>query len=76
MPVSRSRICKQLGHSVRSLREEAGLTQMKLAENAGLGLNFIGEVERAEKVASVETLVKIAAGLGTTAEKLLGRAKL
>lgn len=76
MPVSRNRIPKQLGAAIRAVREELKLTQADLAEKAGLGSNFIGEIERAEKLASIETVVRIANGLGMTGEKMLGRAKL
>ena len=76
MPVSGNRIAKQLGITIRAVREELGMTQADLAEKAGLGANFIGEIERAEKLASIETVVLIAGGLVMTGEKLLGRAKL
>ena len=76
MPVSSTRVTKQLGNTIRKLREEAGMTQAQLAEKADLKTNFVGEVERAEKVASIETVVRIAAGLGMSGEKLLGKAKL
>jgi XRE family transcriptional regulator, regulator of sulfur utilization len=35
----------------------------KLAERADLHPNYLGEVERGEKAASIDTLVKIAKGL-------------
>jgi XRE family transcriptional regulator, regulator of sulfur utilization len=76
MPVSRNRVSKQLGNTIRELRVGIGMTQATLAEKAGLQPNFIGEIERAEKLASVETLIRIANGLGMTGERLLGIAKL
>jgi len=49
---------------------------MKLAENADLTLNYIGEVERGQKLASIETVVRIARGLGMTGAELLRKAHL
>lgn len=76
MPAGAERIPEKLGRTIRKLREEAGLSQASLAEKANLQPNYLGEVERAEKIASIETVVKIATGLGMTGERLLGRAKL
>lgn len=76
MPAGSNRIAKQLGLTVRKLRDEAGMTQATLAEKADLKPNFIGEIERAEKIPSIDSVVRIARGLGITGEKLLGRAKL
>ena len=70
------RIPKLLGRAVREVRLELKLTQMALAEKADLGLNFVGEIERGEKLASVETVVRLARGLGITGELLLRRAGL
>jgi transcriptional regulator with XRE-family HTH domain len=53
-----------------------GLTRMALAEKAGLTLNYVGEVERGESLASLETIVRIAGGLGITGGELLKRAGL
>jgi transcriptional regulator with XRE-family HTH domain len=52
-----------LGATIRSYREEAGLSQEKLAEKANLHHNYVGEVERGEKAVSIDTMLKIAAAL-------------
>jgi transcriptional regulator with XRE-family HTH domain len=54
---------KALGETIRSLRKEAGLSQEVLAERADLHHNYVGELERGEKAATVDTLVKIAKAL-------------
>jgi transcriptional regulator with XRE-family HTH domain len=54
---------KLLGETIRSFRKEAGFSQEKLAEKADLHHNFIGELERGEKAATVDTLLKIAKAL-------------
>lgn len=45
------------------LRKEAGLSQEFLAEKADLHHNYVGELERGEKAATVDTLIKIAKAL-------------
>lgn len=76
MPVSVHRLPKQFGDTVRELRKRAELSQMALAEKAGLTLNYVGEVERGEKLASLETIVRLATALGMTGGELLAKAKL
>ena len=76
MPPSVRHLPKRLGDTIRELRLARDLTQMALAEAAGLTLNFVGEVERGESLASVETVVRIANGLGVTGAELLKTAGL
>jgi transcriptional regulator with XRE-family HTH domain len=54
----------RLGARVREIREEQHKTQEAVAERAGLSAKFIGEVERGRANASVDTLEKLAHGLG------------
>lgn len=54
------------GEAVRRLRLEAGLSQEELAERAGKDFTLIGGIERGQRNPSFETLLLIAAGLGTT----------
>jgi XRE family transcriptional regulator, regulator of sulfur utilization len=76
MPADEIKISKQLGATVRRLRTAEGISQIALAEKAGLNHNFIGEIERGEKLASVVTLVRLAAALGMSGAELMARAKL
>ena len=64
---------KRLGSAVRDLRLKSDLTQMQLAERADLTLNYVGEIERGEKLASIETVVRLAGALGVTGADLLKR---
>jgi transcriptional regulator with XRE-family HTH domain len=52
-----------LGDAVRAARKKARLSQEELAEKADLTRNYIGDIERAEKKATVEALAKIAKAL-------------
>jgi len=47
------------------------MSQEKLSEKANLHHNYIGELERGEKAASIDTLVKIAKALGVKVRALV-----
>ena len=57
-PVLRHR--KIIGDAIRLYRKKAGLTQEKLAEAVDLNPKYIGEIERGEKIISIEALLRIA----------------
>jgi transcriptional regulator with XRE-family HTH domain len=48
------------GESLRRLRTERGWSQERLAERAGVTLNYIGNLERGEQGPSLHVLVRIA----------------
>lgn len=54
---------QRLGEAIRAFRKQAGMSQEKLAELADLHHNFVGEIERGEKAATIDTLVKMARAL-------------
>lgn len=49
------------------------MSQEKLAEKTNLNRNYIGEIERAEKKITLETLEKIARALNVRVADLLDR---
>ena len=49
-----------IGDAIRSSRKNAGLTQEKLAEAVELNPKYLGEIERGEKIISIEALLRIA----------------
>ena len=59
------------GEHLRELRTAAGLSQEELAEKAGIHRNYIGHLERAEKTASLDVLVRIAAAFDLSLPELL-----
>lgn len=67
---------KVFGETVRRLRLEAGMSQIVLAERADLAHNFVGEIERGEKLASIVTVVRLARGLGLRGADLLAKARV
>ena len=62
---------KILGEAIRLYRKRAGMSQEQLAEKAELHHNYVGEVERGEKAATIDTLVKLAKALGVSARNLV-----
>lgn len=60
-----------IGRNIRYYRLEQDLRQEDLAEAIGLSGNYIGMVERGEKVPSLETLVAILNVLHISADMVL-----
>lgn len=58
-----SDIRKTLGQRIRSHRTLKGLSQEKLAELSGCHPTYIGQIERGEKNATIESIEKISAAL-------------
>jgi len=65
-----SDIRSRFGERVRALRENLGLSQDELARSAGLSRNFVGSVERGAYAATIETIEKLARGLGIAPHEL------
>ena len=62
---------KILGANIRNYRKQIGLTQEKLAERIGKSVNYVGMIERGEKVPSLKTFILIANALGASTDVLL-----
>jgi transcriptional regulator with XRE-family HTH domain len=60
-----------LGDRVRALRLARGLTQVQLAELAGVSRQLVGAVEADRHLPRVDAAVRLAAALSTTVEELL-----
>lgn len=56
-------IAKSVGQRIRNHRTRLGLSQEKLAELSGCHPTYIGQVERGEKNATLESIEKIAVAL-------------
>ena len=52
-----------IGEAIRHHRKRVDLTQEKLAEWADLNPKYLGEVERGEKIISIEALLRISKSL-------------
>lgn len=60
-----------IGRNLRVYRQEAGLRQEDLAAAAGVSTNYIGMVERGEKIPSLETFVALLNALQVSADMIL-----
>lgn len=63
-----------LGEAVRRMRREAGLSQEQLAERASTDFTQVGGIERGQRNPSYSTLLRLAAGLGTSVSTILALA--
>lgn len=61
---------KVIGKRVRDRRIELELTQTALARQIGVSASFIGHIERAEKVASFDTMAKLCKALNVSLDWL------
>jgi transcriptional regulator with XRE-family HTH domain len=59
---------------LRAERIARRLTQQQLAFDAELSLTYIGEIERGQRMISLDTLRRLAAALNMTGAELLARA--
>ena len=60
-----------VGQRIRALREEHSWSQEKLAERAKISSTYQSNIERADKRTTQDDLVRMAAALGTTVDRLL-----
>ena len=60
-----------IGKNIRKIRLARKLRQEDLAEKTGLTTNYIGMVERGEKIPSLETFIKIVNALGVSSDMVL-----
>lgn len=60
----------RFGKNLLELRREAGLSQSELAERAGMRTTDISTLERGIREPRLETLVRLAGGLGQPIDRL------
>ncbi len=60
-----------IGKNIRKFRLEKKLRQEDLAEMTGLSTNYIGMVERGEKIPALETFIGIVNALGVSVDMIL-----
>ena len=60
-----------IGKNIRKFREIKKLRQEDLAEKTDLTINYIGMIERGEKIPSLETFINILNSLGVSADMVL-----
>lgn len=55
---------RSLGRRIKLLREKSRLTQEKLAEKAGISLDYLGKIEVCINKPGIKTILKLANALG------------
>lgn len=68
-----SKIATTVGKRIRSYRLQLGFSQEKVAELSGCHPTYIGQVERGEKNATLESIEKIAAAIGVPLSALFDK---
>ena len=63
-------IARELGERLRAYRTQRGWSQEELAERSDLHTTYIGQLERGEKNATIESISKVAAALDISLSKL------
>ena len=58
----------ELGARIRSRRKQVGLTQQQLADEAGVGLVFVSQIENGKETAEIGLVLKLLAALGLEVE--------
>lgn len=61
---------KTLGYTIRKRRKFMGMTQEELSEKAEICTSFVGHIEKATRIPSVQTLYRIAGALGVSLDFL------
>jgi XRE family aerobic/anaerobic benzoate catabolism transcriptional regulator len=76
-PTARSKdaLLAGVGSSVRSAREERGLSRRALSERCGVSERFLAELESGQGNISIARLAEVARALGTSASLLLAAAE-
>lgn len=64
-------VAKNIGQRIRNCRKSKGWSQEKLAELSGCHPTYIGQLERGEKNATIESLERITNALDISLSKLL-----
>ena len=60
-----------IGRNIRKCRKAMKISQDQLADKIHVSTNYIGNLERGEKMPSLETLILLADALGVSADVLL-----
>jgi transcriptional regulator with XRE-family HTH domain len=76
VPDPAAKLQRQFGAILRAERIARKLTQQELAFEAQLSLTYIGEIERGQRMVSLDTLQRVATAFKLSASELLQRAGL
>jgi transcriptional regulator with XRE-family HTH domain len=71
MQANETQIARRLGQAVRRHRQARGWSQATLAEQLDVSVDYIGLLERGERLPAIGTLVAMAGALGATPNEFL-----
>jgi transcriptional regulator with XRE-family HTH domain len=69
--VSKTNLQQSFGSLIRRRRSEAGLTQERLADEAGIHRTYVSLLERGHRAATIEVVRRLAKALKTTMTSLI-----
>ncbi|MBE3586625.1 MAG: helix-turn-helix transcriptional regulator [Thermoanaerobacter sp.] len=64
-----------LGHNLKKIRQDKGLSQLKLSKLSGVAQSSISEIESGKSNPNISTLRKLASVLEISLDELLGKPK-
>ena len=68
--MSENELYAKLGKRIKKLRQNANLTQEKLAEKSGISLDYLGKIEVNINKPGLKTLIKVANALDISIKAL------
>jgi transcriptional regulator with XRE-family HTH domain len=69
--MSTDKTTAKIAENLKEIRQKRGLTQVEVADKAGLHVNSYAKIERGEAMPEVETLGKIAKALRVKSSDIL-----
>jgi DNA-binding XRE family transcriptional regulator len=76
MAAKKSAINVTLGRAMRLARQESGYSQESFAAHVGVHRTYYGAIEPGEFNPTIDTVAKVAVGLGASLSDLFGKAGL
>jgi transcriptional regulator with XRE-family HTH domain len=76
MPFKSAGPLKRFGDALRVERMRLKMSQEELAFESGISRTYAGEIERGEKAATLDIIVRLAVALKMTAAELLAKARI
>src|SRR5690606_8052378 len=64
-------VCQQFGANLRKERLKRGISQERLALEAGINRSYVGSVERGERNVSLVNICKLAKAIGCSSSELM-----
>ncbi|TGE36035.1 XRE family transcriptional regulator [Desulfosporosinus fructosivorans] len=62
-----------LGKNIAHYRKRRNLTQVNLATSIGIRPRHLSDIETGRKVPQIQTIARLAAGLGVSIDELVGK---